>query len=308
MNVLSAETIDLSRLPAPNAIEPLDFETLQSAFKERFTTFWAAARALDPSLPDYDVQTLETDPAIIIGEAWSYLRLLDRARVNDAVRAVLAPLAKGDDLDNVAARINVQRLIVVPATESTPAVMESDERLLLRYLLAFSRPAAGTRERYLFEAYTALPILHHAAVNGRAIHGRRGDVDIVLAGPNGRDLTDEEMFIVGDRLLAEDVKPEAVSVICLRAQRALYDFAGALLVAKGPDPASVMSEAETRVRLAAKERMKIGGFVPVNSLVGALYGPGVLRASASAPAVDVAGSPYAIPLLGDVVLDAEQQA
>jgi phage-related baseplate assembly protein len=307
MIVLSAETIDLSRLPAPNAIEPLDYETLQSAFVDRFVAVWAAARALDPSLPDYDVQTLETDPAIIVSQAWSYLRLIDRARVNDAVRAVLAPLAKGDDLDNVVARANIERLTVVPATESTRAVMESDERLLLRYLLAFSRPAAGTRERYLFEAYTALPLLHHAAVNGRAVHGRRGDIDIVLAGPEGRDLTEEEMYVVKERLLADDVKPEAVSVICLRAQRTLYDFAGALAVAKGPDPTAVTSEAAARVRIAAKERMKIGGFVPINSLVGAIYGPGVLRASATSPAADVAGSPYAIPILRDVVLHAEQQ-
>ena len=307
MIVLSAETIDLSRLPAPDAIEPLDYGTLQSAFMERFIAVWAAARAIDPSLPQYDVQTLETDPAVITSEAWSYLRLLDRARVNDAVRAVLAPLAKDDDLDNVVARVNIARLTVIPATESTPAVMESDERLLLRYLLAFSRPAAGTRERYLFEAYTALPILHHAAVNGRAVHGRRGDIDIVLAGPDGRDLTDEEMFTVGDRLLAEDVKPEAVSVICLRAQRRLYDFAGALVVAKGPDLTAVTSEAEARIRASARERMKIGDFVPVNSLAGAAYGPGVLRASATAPAADISANPYAIPILRDIALYAEAQ-
>jgi phage-related baseplate assembly protein len=305
---LSYETIDLSRLPAPNAIEPLNYETLQSAFMGRFVAIWAAARALDPSLPQYDVQTLETDPTVIVSEAWSYLRLIDRARVNDAVRAVLAPLAKGADLDNVVARVNIERLIVIPATDTTPAVMESDERLLLRYLLAFSRPAAGTRERYLFEAYTALPILHHAAVNGTAIHGRRGDVDIVLAGPDGRDLTNGEMDIVRNRLLADDVKPEAVAVVCLKAQRTLYNFSGALLIAKGPDQTAVTNEAEARIRAAAYDRMKIGDFVPINSLAGAGYGPGVLRASATAPSADIAANPYAIPILDAVSLAAGQQA
>jgi len=305
---LSAETIDLSRLPAPDAIEKLDYETLQSAFMTRFSEVWAAARALDPSLPDYDVAALETDPAVIVSQAWSYLRLLDRARVNDAVRAVLAPLAQEDDLDNVVARANVARLTIVPAAETTPAVMETDARLLMRYLLAFSRPAAGTRERYLYEAYTALPILHHAAVNGRAVHGRRGDVDIVLAGPDGRDLSEEELAIVAERLLADDVKPEAVSVTLLRATRNLYDFSGTILVARGPDAETVRLEAVARIRAAGAARMRIGDFVPVSSLAGAAYGAGVLRAAATAPPADVAGDAYVIPILNVVDLAAEQQA
>ena len=47
----------------------------------------------------YDVSRLETDPAIIIGEAISYLRLLDRARVNDAAKAdALFTLLMGDEV------------------------------------------------------------------------------------------------------------------------------------------------------------------------------------------------------------------
>ena len=172
---LSAETIDLSRLPPPDIIEALGYETLNAAFLDRFETAWAAAQAIDPTLPDWDVRALETDPAVILSEVWAFLRLLDRQRVNDAARAVLATLAKKADLDVVVARVNVQRLVVIEATDTTEAVMESDERLLMRYLLAFSRPAAGSREGYLYDVYTALPILHHAAVVGRAVHGRRGE-------------------------------------------------------------------------------------------------------------------------------------
>lgn len=305
MIVLSAETIDLSRLPAPNAIEPLDYETLQSNFMTRFVAAWTAARAIDPSLPQYDVQALETDPAVIASQPWSFLRLLDRARVNDAVRAVLAPLATGADLDNVVARVNIERLTVIPATDTTPPVMESNARLLLRYLLAFSRPAAGSRERYLYEAYTALPLLHHARVNGAAVHGRRGDVDIVLAGPDGRDLTDQELDVVRGAVLADDVKPEAVAVTLLRATRNLYDVDGAILVAKGPDAEAVRLEAIARMRVAAAGRMLIGDFVPASSLNGAAYGAGVLRASLAAPAADIAAHPYRINILGAVDLDTE---
>lgn len=304
---LSGSTIDLSRLPAPAIIEALSYETLQSAFLARFSTVWTAARAIDPSLPAYDVGVLETDPIVIASQAWSYLRLLDRSRVNDAVKAVLAPLAELDDLDNVVARADVQRLVVTPATGDQAAVMESDARLLMRYLLAFSRPAAGSREGYLYDVYTALPTLYHAQVNGRAVHGRRGDVDVVLSGPAGRDLTDSELTTCRTALLADNRKPEAVAVTALRATRNVYAVAGAITVARGPDAETVRLEADARLVATAADRMLIGGLVPVTALVGALYGSGVVLAAISAPAADIAPDPYAIPILGAHAITAEAQ-
>lgn len=304
---LSGATIDLTRIPPPAIIEALSSPALRAAFITRFRDYWTAQRALDPTLPDYSVDMLESDPVVIAGEAWSFLRLLDRARVNDAVLAVLAPTALGADLDNVVARANVQRLVVTPATDTLPAVMESDARLLMRYLLAFSRPAAGSREGYLYDVYTALPILYHAQVNGRAVHGRRGDVDVVLAGPGGRNLTDPEMDVCRAALLAPNRKPEAVAVVALRATRNVYNVSGSILVAKGPDAETVRFEAVARLTALAAERMKIGALAPANALEGALYGPGVVAATLPAPAADIAADPYAIPILGTVTLTASAQ-
>lgn len=302
---LFGASIDLSRLPPPDIIETLDYEALNSDFLARFEIAWTAARAIDPTLPEWNAPGLETDPAVILSEAWAYLRLLDRARVNDAARAVLAPLAKDADLDVVCARANVQRLVVIPATAAAPAVMESDARLLMRYLLAFSRPAAGSREGYLYDVYTALPILYHADVIGRAVHGRRGDVDVVLAGPDGRDLTDAELATCRAALLADNRKPEAVAVTALRAERILYDVAGGMRVAKGPDAEAVRAEGEARLRKEAAARMKIGGIVPVNALSGAIYGAGVVSVVIDAPAADIVAGRYAIPILGAVSLEVE---
>jgi hypothetical protein len=58
-------------VPLPDAIEPLNYETLQAAFVARFLAAWAAARSLDPTLPTYDTEGLETDPAIIVSQAGS---------------------------------------------------------------------------------------------------------------------------------------------------------------------------------------------------------------------------------------------
>lgn len=298
-------TIDLSRLPAPAILETLDYEVMQAGFLARFKARWEIERTIDPTLPLWDVDALETDPVVITSQAWTYLRLLDRSRVNDALLAVLAPKATGADLDNVVARIGVERLVVVPATTTAAAVMESDERLLARYLLAFARPAAGSAERYVFEAMTAWPTLHHASVVGRAVHGRRGDVDLVVAGPGGRDATDAEMALVRAACGSTSVKPEATALNVLRATRRLYTAAGRIVVPTGPDAETVRAEAAARVTTAATDRLRIGAEVPVMLLAGAAYGASVTRVDLVSPSADLAAAPYTIPILESVDLAVE---
>lgn len=298
-------TVDLSRLPVPTVIEPLDFETLQAGFLARFAAAWADARAIDPTLPDWDVGSLKTDPAAIASEAWSWLRLLDRQRVNDVIKALLAPLAKDANLDNVVARVGIERLTVVPAIANAEAIMESDERLLQRYLLAFTRPAAGSTDRYLYEAMTAWPSMLAGRVLGRSVHGRKGDVDIVVSGPDGRDATDEELATVRNACTSTLVKPEATSVSVLRATRRIYDVTGRVLVPPGPDAEAVRAEASARILAAGKARMQIGGEVPTSALAGAAYGTSVSRVDLWSPAVDIVGHPYTLPVPGSITLAVE---
>lgn len=298
-------TIDLSRLPPPAVIEALDFETLQAGFISRFAEAWAEQRAIDPTLPEWDVGTLETDPAVIASQAWSYLRLLDRQRVNDVIKAVLAPLAEGADLDNIVARIGIERLTIVAATNTAEAIQETNARLLQRYLLAFTRPAAGSADRYLLEAMTAWPTMLAGRVIGRSIHGRKGDVDIVISGPGGRDATDEELATVRTACTSTSVKPEATSVSVLRATRNVYNIVGQVTVPSGPDAEAVRVEAVARILAAGTAHMAIGGDVPVNALEGAAYGTSVTRANLTAPAVDIGPDPYTMPIPGSITLAVE---
>lgn len=281
---LSPTVIDLSRVPAPAAIQALDYETLLAAAIDRFLAQWEAERLLDPTLPVYDVDNLETDPAVILLQAWSYLRLLDRQRVNDAVKAVLAPFAKGTDLDNVVARANVARL-----------TGESDDALLRRYLLAFDRPGAGTASRYLYEAWTAWPQMGDCRVNGRRTHGRRGDIDIVITGPGGRLPTTQERDLVRAAVLRDDVTPEGLDAIVLFARRAEYSVALAIEVPSGPDQELIRNDAVTRVRSAADTRTLIGGEIPPGFIKGAAFGANILAVQEPEPTI-IAADPYAVPV------------
>jgi phage-related baseplate assembly protein len=226
--------------------------------------------------------------------------------VNDALRALLAPLATGSNLEIIAAGRNIERLTVLPATPTTAAVMQSDASLLRDYLLSFDMAAAGSRDRYLFEAYRSWPQsedkllgLWDARVNGHAIHGRRGDVDVVIIGPFGRLPTSVELAVVRAAVTAPRVKPEAVAVSVMAATRLEYTASLVIEIPPGPDPALVVTEAVARVRSAGDARMLIGGEVPSGLISGATYGPSVIKVRDLSP-VAIAPDPYVVPVLGAI--------
>jgi phage-related baseplate assembly protein len=293
-------SLDVSRLPQPDAIADATFSVAYDQFIERFLAEWTARRAADPSLPMFDVERLRSDPAAVLARAYAYTRTMDRTALNDAVRALLAHLSTGADLDNLAATRGLARLVLAPATAGSPAVMESDARLLDRYLSSFQRESAGSRGLYRLLAMTAWPACHDVAVIGRAVHGRRGDVDVVLAGPGGRTPMPEEIALVRAAIDAPGVRPEATAVTILPAQIFAFDVAVAIRLPPGPEPSLVVAEVESRIIAMAAERLRIGAQIPRGAVEGAAYGPSVEFVSLSAPPADIAPEPYTIPVLGAV--------
>jgi phage-related baseplate assembly protein len=81
--------IDLSQLPAPEVVEPLDFEVI---YQDLLATF----RAL---MGEGWTAPLESDPVVKLLELAAYREVQLRARINDAARAVLLAYAVGADLE-----------------------------------------------------------------------------------------------------------------------------------------------------------------------------------------------------------------
>jgi len=71
-------TINLSTLPAPKAVEELDFETILAEQKAWVINQW-------PHLAP--VLELESEPLTVLLQSWSYRELIWRARLNDALKA-----------------------------------------------------------------------------------------------------------------------------------------------------------------------------------------------------------------------------
>lgn len=126
--------IDLTLYPEPNVIEAIDYKASLNKHVNEFQIVWNAVRQERPELPMYDVELLETDPAMIVFQVSSFIELGLRARINDAAKANLLAFANGSDLDHLSAFYDVVRL-----------EGESDAALRSRTILAIQArsPAGG---------------------------------------------------------------------------------------------------------------------------------------------------------------------
>lgn len=117
---------ELAALPKPAVIEDLDFdrivEELVAVVVEEFRKVGVT----------YDIGHLEIDPAKIQIEAFAGREDGLRARINDAVRALLVVFARNSDLDHKVSELDVFRM---------PG--EDDERLLQRYRLKSQSMGGG---------------------------------------------------------------------------------------------------------------------------------------------------------------------
>lgn len=122
-----SSSVDLSRLPPPTIVEQISYETILAGMT-------ADLRA---RLPDFDA-TVESDPAVKILQVAAYREMLNRQQFNDRARGVMLAYARGSDLDQLAALVGVQRLVIRPADPVTGAAaeMEPDDALRQRAVLA----------------------------------------------------------------------------------------------------------------------------------------------------------------------------
>lgn len=131
-------SIDLANLPPPLVIAQPSHSVIVARQIAAFKSIWADARGADPALPDYDVQMLETDPAVIGIQAEAYREIVINEAIKRAGLARFLAFAEGANLDHLAAFYDVYRLSG-----------ETDDRLKDRVVLGIQgRSTGGPEERY----------------------------------------------------------------------------------------------------------------------------------------------------------------
>ncbi|WP_205392229.1 baseplate J/gp47 family protein [Xanthomonas hydrangeae] len=272
----SFTAVDLSRLPAPDLIEALDFETI---FAEALAQFRLV-------MPEFSALA-ESDPVFKILQLFAARELLIRQRANDKAQQTMLAFATGTNLDHLGALFGVARLVLDPGQPENgiAPTYESDVDFRRRIQLApegFS--VAGPEGAYIYHALSASADVLDASATSPApgqvlvtVQSRTGD------GTAPQALLDEVAAI----LTNDDVRPLTDDVAVQSAQIVPYAIRGRVYTYAGPDSAVVMREAMRSLQAYLDEAHRIGRDVPESAIKAKLFADGVQRVELDLPAADI---------------------
>jgi phage-related baseplate assembly protein len=267
--------VDLSRLPAPDIIEPLDYETLLS-------TATARLQQLVPTFENRD-----SDPATKLLQTFAYLAQLVRQRVNDGARAVMPAYATGADLDNIAARLRVTRQIITPADDllGIPAVLESDADLRNRLVLApEGYSVAGPEGAYIFHALSADPDVLDASATSPA----PGQVLVCILSRTGSGEAPLDLISTVENYLSSETRRPMTDLVTVQSAAIVeYIVDATIKTFSGPDSGLVLATARARLDDYIASCHRLGRDVARSGILAALHAGGVQNVTLTSPPADI---------------------
>ncbi|HFF8940162.1 baseplate assembly protein [Serratia marcescens] len=275
-------TIDLSQLPSPQIIEPLDFETILVDVK----AVMIAAFPADQQASVAAALSLESEPLNVIAQAMAYRELLLRRRINEGAAACMLSHAEGTDLDNLAANLDTERLTITPETDTFDAVMESDEALRLRAQSAFEgMSVAGPSAAYEYFARSA----SGKVADARATSPAPAEVVIAVLSTDGDGTASPELLAaVTAAVNDEEVRPLGDRVTVRSADIVDYSIDAELFLYPGPESEPIINAAMASLRgFLADNDKKIGRDVARSAISASLHVQGVQRVVLRSPATDL---------------------
>ncbi|OCW22342.1 baseplate J/gp47 family protein [Pseudomonas sp. S3E12] len=262
--------VDLSSLPAPTVLEPLDFEEVYQeglgVFRGYMGGNWTAA--------------LESDPVVKVLEVGAYIKVGNRARVNDAGKAVLLAHAIGGDLDHLGANVNLKRLVIqaedLLAVPPVSEVKEDDDPFRERIQLAYEGlTTAGPRNSYILHARNASGLVADATAESPA----PCDVTVTVLSLDGEgEASPELLATVAVALNDDNVRPVADRVTVQSAQVIRYQIEAILhMTSAGPESDASLAEAKSRLGAWINPRKRLGVEVARSGIDAQLHVAGVSR-------------------------------
>ncbi|PBQ12884.1 baseplate assembly protein [Pseudomonas syringae] len=262
--------VDLSALPAPQVLEPLDVETTYEEalgiFRDWMGNNWNAA--------------LESDPVTKLIELGAYNKLGNRARINDGCKALLLAYARKSDLDQLAFNVNLKRLVIqaedLTTFPLTAEVKEEDDALRERIQLVYEGlTTAGPRNSYILHARNSSGLVADATAESPS---PSTVVVTVLAlsetGIAPQSLLDE----VRDYLSDENIRPLGDRLIVQSAEILPYTINAVVhMVGTGSENETILAQCEARLKAWVNPRRRLGIEVARSAIDAQLHIAGVRR-------------------------------
>lgn len=281
---MSAFTLDdLSALGTPEILETLDYEAL---FDRRKLDLVARA----PSYGfNYNVQDLETDPAMIILQEASYEELVLRARGNDIARARYLYYARGNEVDHLGAFYDVLRL-----------AGETDARFKGRIILAIQgRSTGGTAPRYRYVAMSSSLRVEDAYVYTEGVSPQ---VNIAVFSTDNNGVADAPLLTtVRAAVNADDVRM-VNDILSVRAA-VVQTVAVTAQIWLNPNASdSILTTLQTNIPNQWKAESGLGKDLTTSWLIAKMMVSGVHRVNITSPTADVIMQPFQAVRISSVTL------
>jgi phage-related baseplate assembly protein len=271
--------VDLSRLPAPDAVERLDFETLYADAVARMK-----AAMLESGLA---FESRDSDPASKVLQVFAYFAQLMRQRINEAVRAVMAAYATGADLDNLAALFGITRLTITPADDvlGIPAVMESDADFRRRMVLApEGYSVAGPEGAYIFHALSA----DGDILDASATSPSPGEVVVSVLSRTGSGEASPDLIAAVDAYVSDETRRPLTDFVTVQSAEIVpYTVEAAIKTFSGPDGSVVMDAARASLDVYVEESHRLGRDITRSGVFAALHVEGVQDVNLTSPAANI---------------------
>lgn len=272
--------IELDKLPAPSVVETLDYEVILAELKNSMI-------ALDPAMAD--VLALESEPATKLLQVWALREMLLRQRINESSKAVMLAYAIGTDLDQIAARYNVERLLIdagdAGAFPPVDATYEADNDFRRRVQLSLEGfSTAGPEGAYIFHALSA----DGDVLDASATSPTPGNVLVTVLSRTGDGTAAAPLLAAVDAILsADDVRPLTDLVTVQSAIIKNYTVDATLYFYSGPDSGVVMAEASLQLDNYIGANHRLGHDVTLSGIYAALHQPGVQRVELTSPVANI---------------------
>ncbi len=267
---------DLSQLPAPNVVRPLNFEAELLRLK---TTMREELRA---SMPEIDqVLELESEPLLKCLQRMAYENIAMQARINDSAKACMLAYAVDEDLDQWAANNDVARL-----------PDETDEQLRRRAQMAFEGlTVAGSKGSYVFHALGA----DAQVLDAMPITPAPGVVRMVVLAREGDGTASSALLAkVLNALSPDDVRPMNDTVQAVSAEVLGFAVEAQLFAYPGPTQATVLDRALESLNLYLASCRRLGYDVAESGIKGALHVQGVQKVVLTGPEGDIEVAPHQV--------------
>lgn len=245
-----------------------------------------AAYPVDQQTAVIAALALESEPLNVIAQAIAYREMLLRQRINEGAAASILSHATGDDLDNIAANLDTERLVITEATDTADAVMESDEALRLRAQAAFEgMSVAGPSAAYEYFARSASGKVADAKASSPA----PAEVVVAVLSTEGDGTASPELLAaVAEAVNDEDVRPIGDRVTVRSAEIVDYEIDVTLYLYPGPESEPIINAADASLQKLLKQNdKKISRDVARSAISAAVHVQGVQRVEVNSPPEDI---------------------